>query len=31
MDQEYIECVRLAEEKNDLSFIVKMNGGKTKV
>ena len=30
MEGEFVECVRLAEEKNDLSFVYKGNGLKRK-
>ena len=30
MEEEFVECIRLAEEKNDLSFVYKGNGLKRK-
>ena len=26
MGDEFVECVRLSEEKNDMSFMIKVNG-----
>ena len=31
MGDEFVECVRLSQEKNDLSFMIKVNGLKVKL
>ena len=30
MEKEYVECMELAEKKNDMSFVIKGNGLKRK-